>query len=503
MKYGKKLLSAVLCSVLIFNIFGVGVRKLSLTAAASETESAEAASTSATEEIADEVESDLTEGWPEGPEINAEAAVVMEADTGAVLYSKNLHKSMYPASTTKLMTALLAYENLDLDEMVTFSQEAISNVDYGSTTIGLDAGESLSVSDCLYALLVASANEVANGIAEKVGGTQQSFVRMMNQRAQALGCKDTHFANTNGLYNEDHFTSVYDMALIAREFFSYDALAEYANTPYYHFEATATQPDDFTVANKHKLINGEMEYEGVIGGKTGYLDAAGQTLVTAAERDGVRLICVVFKEESPDQFTDTVTLFDYGFDNFKKLRVSDYETSYGISNPGFFQEGNDIVGSNTLPYSISGTGYVVIPKDAAFADLQSFVETNSNADASTDSGSDAAENLLGTISYTYNGTYVGSAQLLFTGDSETETAESQPESEEADTSTENTNFFSQYFDTIVHIGDNGALYINLPLLLLVVIVLAAIVITVIMVVSYRRYLRRRRRRKRTRTRRKV
>lgn len=503
-------------------------------AAAGDTSSgstADAASAAGTAETSEEIETALIEGWPEAPSINAEAAVVMEADSGAVLYSKNLHKQMYPASTTKLMTGLLAYENLDLDDMVTFSQEAVGNVDYGSTTIGLDAGESMPVSECLYALFVASANEVANGLAEKVSGTQQSFVRLMNQKARELGCEDTHFANTNGLYNEEHYTSVYDMALIAREFFSYDELAEYADTPSYHFEATSTQPDDFTVINKHKLINGEIEYEGVIGGKTGYLDAAGQTLVTVAERDGVRLICVVFKEETPDQFTDTVSLFDYGFDNFTKLRIADNETSYAIRNPGFFSQGNDIFGSNILPYTVSGTGYVMIPNSAGFADLESEVTTDqvnqynqSDNDQSDNDQSD--QDTLGTISYTYNGAFVGSAEIIFTGavsaannaavartddniSSTAAAAEEDPHSSADDTGTAHDTSktgiagrISSYFGSIFHTGDNGTLYVNLPALMILIICTAAAVILIIMTVSYRSYLRRRRRRAGRRRRRK-
>lgn len=538
MKCKNRLLTALLCSVLSFSFIAAGLPAAAAetdesgksensaagtadtavqgntdisaaasssgeTAAESSADTASAAGTAATAQTAEEIETALIEGWPQAPEISAEAAVVMEADSGVILYSKNLHKQMYPASTTKLMTGLLAYENLNLDDMVTFSQEAVGNVDYGSSTIGLDAGESLSVSDCLYALFVASANEVANGLAEKVSGTQQSFVRLMNQRARELGCEDTHFANTNGLYNEDHYTSVYDMALIAREFFSYDELAEYADTPSYHFEATSTQPDDFTVTNKHKLINGEIDYEGVIGGKTGYLDAAGQTLVTVAERNGVRLICVVFKEESPNQFTDTVSLFDYGFNNFKKLRISDNESSYAIRNPGFFSQGEDIFGSNILPYTVSGMGYAVVPDSAGFSDLQSEVTADSESNTS-------GQQILGTISYTFNGYYVGSAQVIFTGEisaaSNTTAAPSQS-SDSNESGTEHDTSKSgivqragDYLGSIFQTGDNGTLYVNLPALMKLVITAAAAVILIIMIVSYRRFLLRRRRRKRKRRR---
>jgi hypothetical protein len=189
--------------------------------------------------------------------------------------------------------------------------------------------------ESLYGILTASANEVANGVAEHVAKDTDTFVNMMNEKARELGCKNTHFVNAHGLYHEEHYTTAYDLALIAQAFFQHDRLSKIGNTASYHFHPTATQPDDFIVRNKHKLITGEIEYEGIEGGKTGYTDEARQTLVTCAEQNGMKLICVVMKEESPDQFYDTVTLLDYGFLIAAIYMVGKTSENFLLSNKKF------------------------------------------------------------------------------------------------------------------------------------------------------------------------
>ena len=201
------------------------------------------------------LETDDIPNWPSGPDLGAEAAFLMEANTGVILYAKNIHEHLYPASTTKMMTALLAAENCSMDEMVDFSYDAVFSLESGSSNIGIDPGQAMSMEECLYGIMVASAIEVAYAVGEHVAGDIDSFVQMMNKKADELGLKDTHFTNTNGLFNEDHYTSAYDLAIIAKEFFNNEYLAKIGNTGYHHFEATSTQPDDFYVRNKHQLIS--------------------------------------------------------------------------------------------------------------------------------------------------------------------------------------------------------------------------------------------------------
>ena len=167
------------------------------------------------------VQSNEWENWPAGPLIGAQAAIIMEANTGAILYEKNIHDQLYPASVTKILTALIAIENCPLDDIVTYSNEAVASIDWQTdSNIGIKPGEQITMEQSLYGLLVGSANEVGNAIGEHISGSMGAFVDLMNQRARELGCRDSHFVTTNGTFDENHYTSAYDLALIARAFFS-------------------------------------------------------------------------------------------------------------------------------------------------------------------------------------------------------------------------------------------------------------------------------------------
>ena len=350
------------------------------------------------------IQTNEIDNWPVGPEIGAQAAILMDANTGIILYAKNINEKLYPASTTKIMTCLLAMENGNLDDMVTFSREAVFSVPRDGSNMGMDAGESITLEECLYGILVGSANEVANATAEHIGGSIDNFVDMMNTRAAELGCVNSHFANTNGLFDENHYTSAYDLALISAAFFQNELLCKISNTARYHFEATATQPDDFYLITKHKLVNGEIQYEGIVGGKTGYTDISRQTLVSCAEQNGMKLICVILKEESPAQFTDTVELFNYGFQNFQVLNIAENEDKFNMDNTNFFKADYDIFGNSKPILSIDTGSYVIVPNMADFSDLESAI----NYDISSENSNILSkENRIAKITYTYNGAYVG------------------------------------------------------------------------------------------------
>lgn len=346
-------------------------------------------------------------GWPQGPAIGAQSAILMDADTGAILYAKGIDEKHYPASTTKIMTCLLAVENSDLDEMVTFSHEAVFSIEPGSSNIGMDEGQSITMNQALHGILILSANEVANAVGEHVAGDAQSFVDMMNAKAQELGCTNTHFMNAHGLHNEEHYTTARDLATIAREFFSHDVLANISGMTYCTFEATETQPDSFSLATKNMLVEGkEYEYEWLVGSKTGYTSQSRQTLVSCAKKDGMKLICVVFVEESPYQFTDTIALFDYGFENFQRVKISDHETGYTMTNTGFLESGSDIFGNSKPFISLADDTYVIIPNSAAFTDLtSSLVYDTKHAGA------------VAEVQYFYENNYVGETYVKVTGQS--------------------------------------------------------------------------------------
>lgn len=346
------------------------------------------------------VESNEIENWPKGPAIGAEAAIVMEANTGIILYSKNIHEQLYPASTTKILTCLIAAETSSLDEMVSFSENAVFSIPRGSSNMGMDMGQALTMEEALYGILVGSANETANAVAEHIGGSIEGFADMMNEKAKELGCTDSHFANPNGLHDDNHYTSAYDLATIARSFFQNELLAKMSNTPTRHFEPTDTQPDDFILRTHHRIVTGEYTYEGVVGGKTGYTDKARQTLVTCAEQNGMRLICVVMKEESPNQFTDTIDLLNYGFSNFEVVNVAENETKYNIENSDFFQSENDIFGNSKPILSLNKESYLILPKTTSFEEIHSSISYDVED-----------EDQIALIDYSYNGVYVGSASI--------------------------------------------------------------------------------------------
>lgn len=214
-------------------------------------------------------------GWPKGPEIYSETGVLMEAETGTVLYDSGKDETRYPASITKVMTTLLALENSSLDEEVTFTQTGLERI-YEGTNINMQVGEVLTMEQCLYAVMIKSANEVAAQVAEHVGGTQEKFVEMMNERAQELGCTNTNFANPSGLPDENHWTTANDMALIFREALKNEEFVKIIGTLSYTIEPTNMNPEPRTLTSHHALLvpSAPEHYDGCIGGKTGVTEAA-------------------------------------------------------------------------------------------------------------------------------------------------------------------------------------------------------------------------------------
>lgn len=404
------------------------------------------------------IQSNDIDNWPTGPAITAESAILMDVDTGSILYAKNIHERSYPASTTKLLTCLIAMERGNLDDMVSFSHEAVFSVPHDGSNIGMDEGESITLEQCLYGILVGSANEVANAVAEHIAGSIDGFIALMNERATELGCTDSHFMNTNGLYDDNHYTSAYDLALISSAFFQNDMLCKIGNTARYEFKATATQPDDFILKNKHRLITGETAYDGILGGKTGYTDNSRQTLVTCAEQNGMRLVCVVFKEESPSQFDDTVELFDYGFHNFQIMNIAENENKYQIEPSGFLQTGNDIFGSSKPILSIDSESSVIVPNTISFSDLDSTIDYNV---------SDG--NRIAQIRYSYNDTYVGNAYL--------ELATDTTSAYEFDTNPETTDVSVERTDPEPSESDqSNTIFINVKTVLICILSFASVVI---------------------------
>ena len=257
-------------------------------------------------------------GWPQGPEIAEETGILMEATTGQVLFDKEMDEIRYPASTTKIMTALLILENVkDLSQTVTFTDVITPDLAPGNSTINAQIGEQLTVEECLYGIMLASANEVCTQMAVYVAGSVENFVSMMNKRAAELGCENTHFVNANGLPDPNHYTTAHDLARILAAAIKNEDFCKISGSASYTIPPTNMTPYSRNLENSNALIKeGEYHYEGVIAGKTGHTEAAKNTLVTAASRDGMTLVCVVLRSDGENRFIDTVSLFDYGFNNY-------------------------------------------------------------------------------------------------------------------------------------------------------------------------------------------
>lgn len=357
-----------------------------------------------------EIQSNDIPDWPEGPVTGAESAILMEAETGTILYSKNIHQRQYPASTTKILTALIASERCGMDETVTFSHDAVFDTPRDSSHIAMNPGEELSMEQSLNAILIRSANEVCYAVAEHITGTTDwsVFADIMNERAAELGCLDSHFVNPNGLPDENHYTTAYDLAMIGRAFFANEMLCKITLSRRIDFPATEKLPQGKLENNNMKIIpGGEYAYEYLAGCKTGYTDIARSCLVSCAEKDGMRLICVVMHDEAPYQYQDTIALFEYGFSNFQKINVSQTEDKYNIDNTGLFYSGNDIFGSSQPFLSLNQDDFILLPRTAAIEDTESAI--------SYDTGD---ESQAAVISYTYQDVPIGSVRVIFSANRE-------------------------------------------------------------------------------------
>lgn len=345
--------------------------------------------------------------WPSDTGIESEAGIVMDADSGAVLFGQNIHVQKAPASITKILTALVVIENSSLDDTVTFSHDAVYNVEDGSgNKNAIEEGDTLSVRDCLYLLLMRSSNQAANALAEHVGGSRDGFVKMMNEKTAELGCENSHFANPSGLNDDTQLTSVYDMALIASAAYKNDTLLTISKDKSYRLPATKNNPDGVTIQPEHKLlITTDTEspnyYPYAVAGKTGYTSIAGQTLVTYAIKDDRRQIAVTMKSTQATHYQDTIALLDFGFLRFKNVNISENETAY-TSGDQPVQIGDNSYQPSDL--SMDTSAVITIPKDALFADAEKTVVT--------DLPEDAPQGAVALLSYKYNDRKIGQVYLI-------------------------------------------------------------------------------------------
>lgn len=386
MKRFKKILAgALVFSMLAMNAQNIYAEPAAGQAATEEKElTAEEKATKAAHDK--KFETNELEGWPQAPATYNEGSITMEINSQAILAEKDADTKYYPASITKVMTALVAVENSDMTDMVKVNEGAIACLESNASHIGLRVGEEITMEDALYALLLASANEAAYAIGETVGGTYDQFIQMMNDKAAELGCTNTHFTNSNGLHDDDHYVTARDMALIAAEAFKHPEILEIMQTPQHTIPPTNLVDEERVFQQKHKMMKqgNQYYYETCVGGKTGYTTKALGTLVTYVDNGDMQFVNVSLRSHGTYLFPDTINLMDYASENFQKVMLQDHEKPKNIKK-------------------IDPEGYVVIPKTVTFEDLETSLV------APTEKGQSE-----GYVIYTYKGNQVGKVRATFT-----------------------------------------------------------------------------------------
>lgn len=360
------------------------------------------------------------QGWPQASDISSTAAIVMETSTNTVLYSKNADQALYPASAVKVMTCLMALENSSLDDQVTMTATGVSGVTDGGSNISAQLDEVFTMEQCLYAIMVASANDIALQVAEHISGSVEDFVAAMNTRAQELGCTNTVFTNPTGLPDENQHTTAHDMALIMEAAMANDTFRTIAQTTSYTIPATNVSGGDRVLTNNFTMINSSSDsyYEPCIGGKEGYTEASGSTLVCEASKNNMKLVCVVLNGASGVTDDEAIALLNYGFDNFTPLTLPDDDFNRlsggtvivpaGTGADALTTEDSSSDGQITRQYYFGGT-----PVGTAI--LENVEQQTDDAAATGQKNMEAAQNF--SVSHTTAPYYIigaiGAAFLLF------------------------------------------------------------------------------------------
>ncbi len=347
-------------------------------------------------------------------DIVAEAAILMDQESGQILFQKNINKIMYPASITKIMTAILVLEDLSLDDTVVIDAQAPFTE---GNRIYVIEDEILTVEQLLNALMIESANDAAVALANYHSGSVEAFAHKMNERAKELGALNTNFVNPNGLPNEAHVTTAYDMALIAKHAVNMDKLMEISSTVRYQIPPTNKQDETRYLTNSNRFLYGvgsknqinykgkmiDIKYDAVTGLKTGYTVAAGQTFVATGEKDGKKLISVILKSEGKNLYIDSRKLLDYGFDNFERKALID--AGEKIDELSFEDEKN-----SRLPIVTKDALVAYVPLGTQVSDLTRDMHLLPDITLPVESGQ-----VLGTMQYQLGDLTVASTELVAPG----------------------------------------------------------------------------------------
>lgn len=327
-----------------------------------------------------------------GPDINAESALLIDNKTNKVLYSKDMNRKMFPASTTKILTAILVLENHSLDEKVTASYNAVMTIPSGYSTASIQIDEVLTVEQLLELLLVHSANDAANVLAEYTGGSIDSFVAMMNTKINELGLSDTHFTNPYGLQDNNHYTTAHDLAIIMQYCLKNDDFRKIAGQASCAIPSTnKSEPRKYSSTNELLIAGNSNYYPNLIAGKTGYTSEAGECLVSAAYNDNLELVGVILN--SNNRFKDTRSLYNYGYTNFSIKNIvneKDIITNVEVKNATKDTKNLNLLVSEDIP--------VLANNSDDLSKIEPQITLNSDIKAPIEDGQ-----VLGKVSYSVNG----------------------------------------------------------------------------------------------------
>ncbi len=341
------------------------------------------------------------------PDTVSQAIILIDADSGRTLYAKNADKKMFPASTTKVMSAILFIENLAPADIVTASYNAVMDIPLGASNIGITDGEQLTVEQLLHAVLVSSANEACNVLAEHMCGSVDAFVEQMNAKAKELGMESTHYVNPHGLHDENHYTTAHDMAIVARYAMQNETFRKIVNTQTYYIEPTNKYKEQRILSNTNYLINSysRYAYSAATGIKTGYTSAAANCLVSSATKGNENLIAVTLgAKEQVDgiySFIDSKSIFEYGFNNFSKKTLSAKDEILAEVHVKHAR-GTDFVTAMS-----ENDSSILLPNDATVAEITHKVTTQEGLVAPIPKGT-----VVGTASYFYKGEQIATINLV-------------------------------------------------------------------------------------------
>lgn len=373
--------------------------------------SASAAASSATSEM-----NTGEEKKDEFPEPRCEAAILIDRKTGDILYEKNKDKKMYPASTTKIMTAVLALEKGSLSDSVTATQEAVAPITNQHSNMGIKVGETFTLEQLLYGMLVYSANDAANVIAVHIGGSLDAFVSMMNEKAQEMGLDGTKFKNAHGFHDDEHYTTASDLATLTKYAMQNEKFCEITDTVLYRIPGNDLYTEERVLSTTNHLIsryrNTKYYYKYAVGVKTGHTDEAGSCLVGAATKNDIELISVILKaDQSQDgtlyAFSDSANMYEYIFGNYKYCSIASQEEV--VSDSAVYEAKN----GTRVALSPKDKIEKLLPKETNTEDIKAETVLNEKIKAPIKKG-----DVLGSVTYTYMGKELGKTELVAGNDVE-------------------------------------------------------------------------------------